>query len=37
MASSNIRKPFLKLLPIQIAAITAGSVNSLIDTLLLVI
>ena len=37
MASSNIRKPFLKLLPIQIAVITAGSVNSLIDTLLLVI
>ncbi len=34
MASSNIRKPFLKLLPIQIAAVTAGSVNSLIDTLL---
>ena len=34
MASSNIRKPFLKLLPIQIAAVTAGSVNSLVDTLL---
>ena len=34
MASSNIRKPFLKLLPVQIAAVTAGSVNSLVDTLL---
>ena len=34
MASSNIRKPFLKLLPIQIAAVTAGSVNTLIDTLM---
>lgn len=33
MISGNIRKPFLKLLPIQIAAVTAGSVNSLIDTL----
>ena len=34
MISGNIRKPFLKLLPIQIAAVTAGSVNSLIDTLM---
>ena len=34
MASSNIRKPFLKLLPIQIAAVTAGSVNTLFDTLM---
>ncbi len=37
MASSNIRKPFLNLLPTQIAAIIAGSVNLLIDTLLMVI
>lgn len=35
--SCNIRKPFLKLLPIRIAAVTAGSVNSLVDTLLMVI
>lgn len=34
MASSTIRKPFLKLLPIQIAAVTAGSINALVDTIL---
>ena len=30
--TSNIRRPFLKLLPIQMAAILAGTVNSLVDT-----
>ncbi len=33
MITANIRKPFLKLLPIRIATIVAGTVNSLVDTL----
>lgn len=32
MDSSNIRKPFLRLLPIQMAAVVIGSINSLVDT-----
>ncbi len=30
--TSNIRRPFLKLLPIQVAAVLAGTVNALVDT-----
>lgn len=32
LKTSNIRKPFLKLLPIQVAAALAGTVNALVDT-----
>ena len=32
MESANIRRPFLKLLPVQVATIVIGSINALVDT-----
>ncbi|MBO4836063.1 MAG: ATP-binding protein [Clostridia bacterium] len=34
MNTANVHKPYLRLLPVQVAAIMAGAVNSLVDTVM---